>query len=61
MSDVDVVSVSIELFTCKVRLNPSCIYLLNNRNARTRCEIFSELTKKTSEQRHWRRLGVFYC
>ena len=37
------------------------IYLLkvNNRNARTRCEICSKLTKKTSERHQWRRSGVF--
>ena len=37
------------------------IYMLkvNNRNTRTRCEICSELTIKTPEQRHWHRSGVF--
>ena len=36
-------------------------YLLkfNNRNTSKRCEIFSKLTIKTSERRHWRRSGVF--
>ena len=40
---------------------PAGIYLLkvNNRNTRTRCEISSELTKKTPERRHWRRSGAF--
>ena len=40
---------------------PPDIYLLkvNNRNTRTRCEIYSELTIKTLERRHWRRSGVF--
>ena len=41
--------------------NPAGIYLLkiNNRNARTRCEIYSKLTIKTPEQRQWRRSSVF--
>ena len=40
---------------------PAGIYLLkvNNRNTRTKCEICSKLTIKTSERRHWRRPGVF--
>ena len=37
------------------------IYLLkvNNRNTRTRHEIYSKLTIKTPERRHWLRSGVF--
>ena len=37
------------------------IYLLkvNNRNIRTRREICSRLTKKTTERRHWRRPDPF--
>ena len=37
------------------------IYLFQvyNRNTRKRCEIYSKLTTKTSERRHWRRSGVF--
>ena len=37
------------------------IYLLkvNNRNTRTRCEIYSKLRIKTLELRQWRRFGVF--
>ena len=37
------------------------IYLLkvNNRNTRTRCEIFSKLTKKIPERHHWHRSGIF--
>ena len=40
---------------------PVGIYMfkVNNRNARTRCQICSKLTIKTSERRHWRRFGVF--
>ena len=40
---------------------PVGIYLfkVNNRNARTRCEICAKLTIKTPERRHWRRSGVF--
>ena len=32
---------------------------VNNRNIRTRCEIFSKLTKKTPQRRHWFLSGVF--
>ena len=32
---------------------------VNNKNTRTRCEICSKLTIKTSERRHWRGSGVF--
>ena len=37
------------------------IYLVkvNNRNTRTRCEICSKLTLKTSERRQWRHFGFF--
>ena len=37
------------------------IYLLkvSNRDTRTRCEICSKLTIKTSERHHWRCSGVF--
>ena len=40
---------------------PVGIYLLkvNNKNTRTRCEICSKLTIKTSERYQWRRSGVF--
>ena len=35
------------------------MFKVNNRNTRTKCEICSELTIKTSERRHWHRSGVF--
>ena len=35
------------------------MFKVNNRNSRTKYEIFSKLTIKTPEQRHWRRSGVF--
>ena len=38
------------------------MFKVNKRNTRTRCEIFSKLTMKTTEFRHWRhqrRSGVF--
>ena len=40
--------------------NPSniCLFKVNNRNTRKKCEIFSKLTIKTPEQLHWRRSGV---
>ena len=41
-------------------LYPSDIYVLKviHRNTGTRCKIWSKLTIKTPEQRHWRRSGV---
>ena len=41
--------------------NPAGIYLLkvNNKSTRTRYEIYSKLTIKTSERRQGRRSGVF--
>ena len=35
------------------------MFKINNKNTRTRREIYSKLTIKTSERRHWRRSGVF--
>ena len=35
------------------------MFNVNNRNTRTRCEIFLKLTIKTPERRHWCRSGVF--
>ena len=32
---------------------------VNNRNTGTSCEIYSKLTMKAPERRHWRRSGVF--
>ena len=37
----------------------SLLLNVNNRNAKTRCEICSELIVKTPERHHWRRSGVF--
>ena len=34
-------------------------FKVNNRNVRTRCEIYSKLIIKILEQRHWRRSGTF--
>ena len=34
------------------------LFKVNNRNTRTRCEIYSKLTIKTPERRQWRRFGV---
>ena len=44
-------------------LDPAVIYLLNvnNENTRTLCEIFSKLTIKTSEQRHWQACRQARC
>ena len=41
--------------------NPTgnCMFKVNNRNTRTRCETCSKLTIKTPERRHWSRFGVF--
>ena len=35
------------------------MFKVNDRNTRTRCEICSNLTIKTPEQRHWHRSDVF--
>ena len=37
----------------------NCMFKVNNRNTRTRCEICSKLTIKTPERRHLHRSGVF--
>ena len=45
------------------RLNPgrqSCMFKVNNRNTRARCEICSKLTKKIPEQCQWRDSSVFF-
>ena len=36
-----------------------CLFKINNRKTRKRCEIFSKLTVKTPERRQRRRSGVF--
>ena len=45
----------------KNRNNPANIYLfkINNLSARIKCEIYSKLTVKTPERRHWRRSVVY--
>ena len=42
-------------------MDPSSNYMfkVNNKNARTRCEICSKFTIKTPARRHWCRSGVF--
>ena len=54
------VQLSIFICYCSAPCPPG-IYLLkvNNRNARTRCEICSKLTMKILKQRHWCRSGAF--
>ena len=50
------------IYNSKVTLNiPASNYMfkVNNRTTRTRCEICSDVTIKTTEQRQWRRSGVF--
>ena len=37
----------------------SFMFKVNNRNTRIRCEIYSKLTIKTPQRRHWCRSGVF--
>ena len=37
----------------------NCMFKVNNRNTRKRCEIFSKLTIKIPERHHWRRSGNF--
>ena len=42
-----------------INSNLDCMFKVNNRNPRTRCEISPKLTIKTPERRHWHRFGVF--
>ena len=35
------------------------MFKVTNRNTRTRCEIYSKLTIKIPERRHWCRSGIF--
>ena len=44
-----------------MHVHPDNIYLfkVNNINIRKRCDIYSKLTIKTPERRHWRRSSVF--
>ena len=35
------------------------MFKVNNRSARTRCEICSKLTMKIPERQDWRRSGIF--
>ena len=35
------------------------MFNFKNRNTRARCEIWSKLTRKTPERRHWGRAGAF--
>ena len=35
------------------------MFKVNNRNGRTRFEIYSKLTIKIPKRRHWRRSGIF--
>ena len=35
------------------------MFKVNNRNAKTRCEICSKLTIKITERRQWRHSGIF--
>ena len=35
------------------------MFKVNNKNTKTRCEIYSKLTVKIPERRHWRGYGIF--
>ena len=37
----------------------NCMFKVNNRNTRTRCEIWSKLTIKIPKRHQWRRSGIF--
>ena len=37
----------------------NCMFKVNNRNTRTRCEICSKLTMKTTERRQWHPSGIY--
>ena len=40
-------------------LASNCMFKVNNKNTRTRCEICSKLKIKTPKRRQWRPSGVF--
>ena len=44
-----------------ILISPANIYfvIVNSRNTREMCELYSKLTIKTPEQRQWRRFSVF--
>ena len=44
--------------TFELYQNGIYMFKVNNRNTRTKCEIYSKLTIKTPERSHWRRSGV---
>ena len=44
--------------TFKTQAAGNCMFKVNNRNIRARCEICSKLTIETAERRHWRHSGV---
>ena len=50
-------------FFKKNTYNPAvnCMFKVNNKNTRTRCETCSKLTLRTPKRRHWRCSGVFVC
>ena len=51
----------IPLMLFKILINiPADNYMFKayNRNTRTKCEIYSKLTKKIPVRRHWRRSGI---
>ena len=37
------------------------MFKVSNRNTKTSCKTYSNLTIKTPERRQWRRSGGFYC
>ena len=49
------------IFKVTSKCYPVGIYMfkVSNRNTRSRCEVYSKLTIKTPERRHWRRSSVF--
>ena len=54
------VAVCEESFSIRLRCPVgNCIFKVNNRNTRVKCEICSKLTRKTPERRHSHRSGVF--
>ena len=50
---------SVSLFSNYLVPAGNHMFKVNDKSTRTRCEICSKLTIKTTERRHWRHSGVF--
>ena len=60
---IAVINAGVSLHFCSARAHSipagNCMFEVNNRNTRKKCEICSKLTIKTCERRQWHRFSVF--